>query len=610
MKHFLREPRGEESWADAVMDWRIERMNLPESAEAAHERLMEDVLASLSQAVAVVRDNQVLYVNAAFVRLFGFSTEDLMGGSLREFIVPDARQHEVAELTRAVDQFGSASLDTVRRSKNGGLADVAIDASPLAVDGVASGYVFTFRDISDRKRMEAKLQHDALHDPLTGLPNRALFMDRLGLVFTRRSRSRGQNCAVLFLDLDRFKEINDSLGHAAGDEVLVTVAKRLRSALRPQDTAARLGGDEFAILVENIVSGSDIEIVASRILREMERPFELGGRSVHAGASIGAAIAGPAHAAPELLIRDADFAMYRAKQNGGGRFEVFDKQLEVQVASLQEHERELREVIDQRQFEVWYEPICRLQPAKPQTGQLWTVKLEGFESLLRWRRTDGSVVSFNDLLPVAEETGLSVSLGRETMEAVCRQLRKWTEALPKSELSLTVNLTQRQFYHPEMIAQVKKTLELSGADPGRLLFEVGEATLSENPDLAFDLIERLLGCNVRLAVDDFGSGLTPLSHLVRLPIDVLKLDPRLTLAAVHPAAHAGRQSAVLESLIQLSQKLGVQVVAQGIQTRAQVDALVQMGCTLGQGPLLGLAIEPGPAQELAARGWWTIAPEA
>ncbi len=586
-------------------------MNLPESPETAHERLTADVLASLIQAVAVVRDDRVLYVNAAFVRLFGFTAEDLMGGSLREFIVPDARQHEVAELTKSVDQFGFASLDTVRRNKSGGLVDVAIDGAPLTLNEAASGYVFTFRDISDRKRMEAKLQHDALHDPLTGLPNRALFMDRLGLAFTRRSRRRGQNCAVLFLDLDRFKEINDSLGHAAGDEVLVTVAKRLRSALRPQDTAARLGGDEFAILVESILSGSDIEIVASRILREMERPFELGGRSVHAGASIGAAIAGPAHVAPELLIRDADFAMYRAKQSGGGRFEVFDKQLEVQVASLQEHERELREVIDQRQFEIWYEPVCRLQPVdfqpgSPPSGELRALKLEGFESLLRWRRTDGSVASFDDLLPVAEETGLSISLGRETMEAVCRQLQEWTETLPKSDLTLTVNLTNRQFYHPEMVAQVKKTLALSGADPARLLFEVGEATLSENPDLAFDLLKRLLGSNVRLAVDDFGSGLTPLSHLVRLPIDVLKLAPGLTLSATR----SGRQSAVLESLIQLSQKLGVQVVAQGIETQEQVDALVRMGCALGQGPLLGQALDPGQARELAARGSWPIAPEA
>jgi diguanylate cyclase (GGDEF)-like protein len=408
---------------------------------------------------------------------------------------------------------------------------------------------------------------------------------------------------VLFLDLDRFKEINDSLGHAAGDEVLVTVAKRLRSALRPQDTAARLGGDEFAILVENIVSGSDIEIVASRILREMERPFELGGRSVHAGASIGAAIAGPAHAAPELLIRDADFAMYRAKQNGGGRFEVFDKQLEVHVANLQQSERELRQVLEKRQFEIWYQPVYRLQAGAPRAGEplagkTSAGKLEGFESVLCWRREDGLVVSLGDLLSVAEETGLSISLGRETMEAVCRQLRNWTESLPRADLTLAVHLTQRQFYHPDLIAQLKRTLAASGADPARLLLEVGESTLSGNPDAALAILQRLLDCNVRLAVDDFGSGLAPLNHLVRLPIDVLKLDPRLTLAAVQ----SGRQAAVLESLIQLGARLGVQVVAQGIETQQQLDALVRMGCELGQGPILGLALDAAQAQKLAGQG--------
>ncbi len=293
---------------------------------------------------------------------------------------------------------------------------------PLVVNGKQDGYVFAFRDIGERKRTEAKLQHDALHDALTGLPNRALFLDRLSLAFSRRSRSRGQNCGVLFLDLDRFKEINDTLGHAAGDALLIAVAERLRGALRPQDTAARLGGDEFAILVENILSVSGMEIVATRVLEAMEREFEVCGHTIHAGASIGVAIAGPDHAVPELLIRDADFAMYRAKQDGGGRFEIFDKQLEVHVASLQERERELRQVLEKRLFEIWYQPIFRLQ----------TGKLEGFESVLCWRRADGSMANLSDLLPMAEETGLSISLGRETLEAVCRQLQDWTEVLPGS----------------------------------------------------------------------------------------------------------------------------------------------------------------------------------
>jgi Amt family ammonium transporter len=550
---------------------------------------MEDVLDSIPEAVAVVRGTQAIYVNAAFSRIFGYSAEEVIGHNLSEFHVPQTLQHEIERVRKAVDQFGVASLETVRMKKDGGLLDVALEARPLVVNGEQAGYVLAFRDIGERKRTEARLQHDALHDPLTGLPNRALFLDRLSLAFTHRARSRGQNCGVLFLDLDRFKEINDTLGHAAGDELLKAVAERLRGALRPQDTAARLGGDEFAILVENILSVSDMEIVANRVLRAMEREFEVCGRTIHAGASIGVAMAGPDHAAPELLIRDADFAMYRAKQDGGGRFEIFDKQLRVQAVSLQERERELRQVLEKRQFEIWYQPIFRLQSGK----------LEGFESLLCWQRTDGSVASLSDLLPVAEETGLSISLGRETMEAVCKQLQNWTEVLPSAGLTLAIHLTQRQFYHPDLIANVKRTLAASGADPARLLFEVDETALSENPGAALAIFERLLGCNVRLAVDEFGSGLAPLNHLVRLPIDVLKLDSRMTQAATQ----AGRQVAVLESLIQLGSKLGVQVVAQGIESAEQLAALTSMGCELGQGPLLSPPLPPTQAQRLAEQGF-------
>ena len=558
---------------------------------------MEDVLASLSEAVVVVRAGLVVYANAAFTRIFGYAEEELLGGKLRNFIVPESRQKESAQIGKDLAQFGFASLDTERKKKDGGLVDVALEARPLVVNGVKDGLVFSFRDIGGRKRLEAKLQHDALHDTLTGLPNRALFLDRLNLAFSRRSRSRGQNCGVLFLDLDRFKEVNDTLGHAAGDALLKAVAERLLAALRPQDTAARLGGDEFAILVENILSSIDIENMAVRVLHAMEGDFEINGRSVHAGASIGVAIAGPDHVAPELLIRDADFAMYRAKQAGGGRIEIFDKKLEVVAASLQESEQDLRRVIEKRQFELRYQPICKLQAGTPLTA-----KVEGFEAQICWRRADGSVADFGSLLPVAEETGLSISLGRETLEGVCRQLKIWTNKLPHAELMLAIHLTQRQFYHPDLIAQVKRTLAASGVDPARLLFEVGERALSENPKGALDLFERLLSCNVRLAVDDFGSGLAPLNHLVRLPVDVLKLAPQLTAAAIQ----TGRQVAVLESLIQLGRKLGVQVVAQGIETAEQVEALLRMGCELGQGPLLSPALEATEAKKLAERGGWSL----
>ena len=538
----------------------------------------------------------MLYVNAAFTRIFGYTAEEILGGNLMNFIVPQMRQKESAQINKDVDRFGFTSLDTVRKNKDGRLVDVALEAGPLLVSGEKAGYVLSYRDISERKRVEAKLQHDALHDALTGLPNRALFLDRLSQAFTQRLRRNSQNCGVLFLDVDRLKEINDTLGHAAGDALLIAVAERLRGTLRPQDTAARLGGDEFAILVENIQSVSGIEIVATRVLEAMEHEFEVCGHTIHASASIGVAIAGRDHTVPELLIRDADFAMYRAKQFGGGRFEIFDKQLEVHVASLQERERELRQVLEKRLFDIWYQPIFRLQ----------TGKLEGFESVLCWRREDSSVANLSDLLPLAEETGLSISLGRETMEAVCRQLHEWTEVLPDSSLTLTINLTQRQLYLPDLIGQIKRTLAASGVDPGRLLIEVEESALSENPDMALAIFERMLGCNVRLAVDNFGSGLAPLNHLVQLPIDVLKLDPRLTQSA----NQTGHQVAILESLIQLGLKLDIQVIAQGIESREQMDALIRLGCELGQGPFLSPPLQPSQAQMLIEQGCWKLPPES
>jgi Amt family ammonium transporter len=564
--------------------------------QAPKSRLMEDVLASLPEAVAIVHENHILYTNPVFTQMFGYSAEEASGGNLGELIVPETRQNENALLEKTVDQHGRAMVETVRITKDGELVDVAMLAGPLLVDGAKVGYVFTYRDIGDRKQTEAKLQHDAMHDVLTELPNRALFLDRLTLALSRRLRRRDQTCGVLFVDLDHFKEINDSMGHAAGDLLLRAVSDRLRATLRPQDSAARLGGDEFGVLVENILTIGDLDTVANRVLAEMQRPFEIFGNPIHAGASIGVAMAGPDHTAPELLIRDADFAMYTAKQAGGGRFEVFDKHIEGHVSGQLERERELRNAVEGHHFEVWYQPIYRLQ----------TGKLEGFESLLRWRRGDGSVDSFRELLPVAEDTGLSINLGRETIETVCRQLQKWTGELPHEDLTLTINVSQRQFYHPDMVAQLKMALAATGVDPTRLLLEVPESALNESPDAAVAILQRMVDCNVRIAVDNFGSSLAPLNLLARLPIDVVKLDSRLAVAATS----TGRQLAVLESVIHLGHTLGMQVVCQGIETSAQLDAMCRMGCELGQGHLLSYAVDATRALQLAAAGFWAKVPGA
>ncbi|MFZ0337556.1 MAG: EAL domain-containing protein [Terracidiphilus sp.] len=559
-----------------------------EKERAPKSRLMEDVLSSLPEAVAIEHQNHILYTNPAFTRMFGFSAEEVSGGSLRELIVPETRLTENATLLRLVDERGSATMETVRTNKAGELVDVSMQIAPLLVDAARVGYVFTFRDVGDVKQTEAKLQHDAMHDVLTGLPNRALFLDRLNLTLTRRLRHPDNGCGVLYLDLDNFKSVNDSLGHAAGDVLLVAIAGRLRSSLRPQDSAARLGGDEFAALVENIVSPYDLEVVAKRILHELERPFDIFGHTVHAGASIGAAMAGTEHTSSDLLLRDADFAMYRAKQAGRGRYEIFDKHLEVYVTSQQERERELRTALDKRQFTFLYQPIYRLTNGK----------LEGFESQLCLRRDDGTVEDVDGLLALAEDTGLSIALAQDVFDTVCGQLRSWSESLPHSDLFVSVNLTRRQIFNTDLIAQVMKALAASGVDPSRLVFEIPENALNETPDAAVGILQRLADCQVHVAIDDFGSSLAPLNHLLQLPLAMVKLAPRLTAAAVS----TGRQQAVLESLIRLTNTLNLPVVAQGIETREQVAALVRIGCSLGEGPLLSPALNPERALELAQAG--------
>jgi len=565
-----------------------------ERERAPRSRLMEDVLASLPEGVAIEHQNHVLYANPAFTRMFGYNAEEASGGSLRELIVPETRLNENASLLKAVDDHGFATAETVRSNKAGELVDVSLQIAPLLVDGARLGYVFTFRDIGEHKETEKKLEHDAMHDVLTGLPNRALFLDHVNLSLNRRLRDPGLGCGVLYVDLDEFKQVNDSLGHAAGDALLIAVASRLRACLRPQDSAARLGGDEFAVLVESIVSPSDLEMVASRVLQELERPFEIFGRDVRAGASIGAAVAGLDHTSSDLLLRDADVAMYRAKQAGGGRYEIFDKHLEISITAHQERERELRTAVNKRQFVFQYQPIYRL------VGGL----IEGFEMLLSLRRADGSVDNFSDLTAVAEDSTLSSLMVREALDAACAELRVLSDRLPEQELILTVNLTHRQLYHPDLIAQLMKALAASGADPSRLFFEAPESTFNEDPDAAVAILQRLADWQVRVAIDDFGGSLAPLNHLVHLPVGMVKLAPRLTAAALS----SGRQLAVLDSLIRLCNTLGLQIVAQGIETAQQLAALSRMGCALGQGPLFSAPLDAERALALAESGFWAVTP--
>jgi diguanylate cyclase (GGDEF)-like protein/PAS domain S-box-containing protein len=558
-------------------------------------RLMEDVLASIPEAVAIVRGSRVLYTNAAFTRMFGFTADEVSGGDLRDFIVPETRLHEHAMLEKAIEDYGRAVLETVRTTRDGQLIDVAMNIAPLLIAGEKAGTVLTYRDIGERKQVESRLQHDTMHDVLTGLPNRALFHDRVTLALLRRARRR-DGCGILYLDLDNFETVSGALGQAAGDMLLVAVADCLRACLRPQDTAARLGGDKFAILVENVLNAFDLEVVARRVLGELERPFDILGHPWPVNVSIGVALAGMDDVTVESLLRDADLALYHARQAGGRRYEIFDRRMGVETSFLHERERDLRQALSSRQFELWYEPIFRLA-----TGEL-----DSFESVLRFRRADGSIDTFNDLLPTAEETGLSISIGRETLETVCRQLHQWSGALPGNTLALTVNLTHRQFYHEDMAAHLKRTLAATKADPSRLVLEIPEAAVNERPDGALAIVQRIADCGVRVTLDQFGSSLAAFNHLVRLPIHAVKMDAQLSMAVMK----AGSQLALAESLIRLGKAVEVQVVAQGIETQDHLVALRRLGCQLGQGPLFSESVDAAGALEIAGENQRPAPPNA
>jgi diguanylate cyclase (GGDEF)-like protein len=392
---------------------------------------------------------------------------------------------------------------------------------------------------------------------------------------------------VLILDLNRFKQINETLGHAAGDALLVSIADRLSKLLRPHDSAARLSGDEFALLVEGIQSTSDLGAVAQRITQEMEAPFDVFGQAVRATASIGVAMAGPAYETAESLVHDADYALNRAKEAGTGSYETFDKHLELCISRQQERERDVRMALNRRQFEYRYQPVYSLHNGR----------MECMESILHWQAPGGVTETSEEMVQVAEKTGMGISLGEEGLEGACHHVRACAEAGLGRACNVAVNLTKQQLFHPEMIAHLKDVLQSSGADPAALQIEVPERALNENPDAAVAILQRIADCRVRITIDGFGSDLAPLNHLIRLPVDAVKLDTKLTQAAMMP----GRQQTMVEALIKMAHTLGIQVCAQGIETPEQLQTLIRLGCDMGQGPLLGQPLGAEQAVALVAK---------
>jgi diguanylate cyclase (GGDEF)-like protein len=434
----------------------------------------------------------------------------------------------------------------------------------------------------ERKRAEVELAHQALHDALTGLPNRALFYDRLGQALNRVGRHSAA-VAVLFLDLDRFKLVNDSLGHGAGDRLLVSVAERLSCVLRAGDTAARFGGDEFVILCEDVSGERQAMAIAERIAAELDAPFTIDSDEVFVRTSVGIALAIEAGARPEALIRDADAAMYRAKERGGGVYEVFDDQMRERAVRRMATENALHRALDRGEFVMHYQPIVHMA----------TGALHGVEALARWQHPERGLVMPGEFIEAAEETGLIIALGAWAFDAACRQSAAWASA-PRdgAPVLMSVNLSARQCSHPDLVASFGSILEHTGADPASLCLEITETALMEDVAASTATLSSLKELGLALALDDFGTGYSSLRALQHFPVDVVKIDRSF----VEPIEHDPQEAAIVAAVISLSHALGLRTVAEGIETVAQVDRLRALGCDLAQGFYFA---RPSPPEDLA-----------
>lgn len=466
---------------------------------------------------------------------------------------------------------------------------------PQVSDGKSVGRVMSFRDITERKRAEEQLRHDAFHDGLTGLANRALFMDHLRMTIERSKSQHANSYAVLFLDFDRFKVVNDSLGHAQGDKLLKQIGQRLQTCMRTGDLLARLGGDEFVILLSELLESGDALRVAERIQDKLKSPFELAGREVFISTSIGIALnaSGTSHA--EEMLRDADIAMYRAKAKGKAQYQVFDLAMHEHASQKLQLETEMRHALERGEFELHYQPIIELE----------TNKLDGFEALVRWRHPIRGMVSPMEFIPMAEETGLILPLGKWILHESCRQLREWQEGIPSaSNLTVSVNLSCKQFLQSNLAEQVAEQLEASGLDPHYLKLEITESQIMENTEMAVAIINRLRDLGIKLSLDDFGTGYSSLSYLHRLPIDYLKIDRSFVSRMVE----SKENGEIVSTIIKLAQNLKMQVVAEGIETADQLAQLNQLNCEYGQGYFFSKPLEAQAAGHLIGSTMGNIAP--
>ena len=440
-------------------------------------------------------------------------------------------------------------------------------------------------DTTARKRAEEQLLHDALYDALTQLPNRTLFLDHLGLAMEQARRRPATIVGLLFVDLDRFKNINDSLGHSVGDELLVELSRRLTQFLRPGDTVARLGGDEFAILLNDIHGAGDATRVAERVQELIREKLVVAGREVFTSASIGVALSNPSYAAPEEILRDADTAMYRAKAAGRGCYQVFDQTMHRSVVALLKLETELRQAVERQQFVMHYQPIVSLDDSR----------IVGFEGLVRWLHPERGLVRPSRFIGVAEETGLIVPLGWWVLEQACRHAREWQRVVPMTPpLYVSLNVSGKVVMQSDMFDRVVAILQETGLPPSSLRLEITENVIMDHGELALQKLAQFHRLGVQFSVDDFGTGYSSLSYLQRFSYDTLKID-RSFIAGM---GSTGDAAAIVKTIVALANMLNINVVAEGVETSAQLEKLREIGCSHAQGFLFSRPVDRSAAQAM------------
>jgi diguanylate cyclase (GGDEF)-like protein/PAS domain S-box-containing protein len=569
----------------------VERRRAEDALRGSEERLRAVIETAGDAFIGMDDAGLVTEWNRQAETAFGWSRDEALGKPVADLIIPVRfRSAHRRGLRRFLDTRKTAilgqRLELCALDRDG--REFPVELSVWATQ-VGSTYAFSafVHDISERKRLEAELINQALHDPLTGLANRTLLLDRMTHALDRSARSASP-MTMLFLDLDGFKRVNDSLGHSGGDKLLVAVAERLRGFIRPDDTIARIGGDEFAVLLED--TGAEVATqIAERLGRELAVPFAVGGREILSRASIGIATGSHGRAAEELL-RDADLAMYIAKRQGKGGQAVFEGAMHTAALERLELEADLSRALAAGEIVIYYQPVIRLADGA----------LTGMEALVRWNRPGHGLVSPAAFIPVAEETGVITAMGRWVLDEACSQLVKWQGDHGLSPAPhLSVNLSARQLEDPDLRRHVEAALSSSGLDPRRLVLEITESAFMEEPGRVVEQLHILKQLGIRLAIDDFGTGYSSLSYLRRFPVDVLKIDK----AFVGALAGGPEDAALAHAIIRLADTLDLRTVAEGIETTEQLAELRRLNCEFGQGYLFARPLPSEAMGELLATGW-------